>query len=489
MPTRIPRIIPGVDVRKLPLTPTDGYLLTRVNGQSTVQDIARETGVFEQEVVDSFEKLVKLNVVTFGSVEEAVAAMKKPAPAPLKAAVLSAAYDPQMLEEACDLDLEQRKRVLDLFYALDDNDYYTLLGIAKDADKKGIKRAYYEVALPMHPDKFFRKNLGSFKPKMEAVFARLTLAHDTLLDKEKRVEYDIYLKEVAHTKGMEAMLARAMEEARAAQDALAASVNTPSVMPPPMEPTNGASAPAAPSAPPPPGVDPAVLAARKAALAARLMGGRARGSVSVPTPSEIKVQALQPKVQQTSTEAMDALRRRYDERLGSAKQLQVTKYVTAAEGAIAKSDWVAAANAYRVAMDLAPDNPEVVDRAQYAQREANKILAESYQKQASYDEKNERWAEASKSWIRVAKLKPDDPNANERAAFSLWKADGDLREAAAYAQAAVNLQPQILKHRVTLANLYMAAGKPALARRELEGAAQIAPGDAVVQAMLKRLPK
>ncbi len=477
-------MIPGVDVRKLPLTPTDGYLLTRVNGQATVGDIARETGVWEQEVVESFEKLVQLNVVTFGSVEEAIAAMKKPAPAPLKAAVLSAAYDPAMINEVCDLDTEQRKRVLDLFFALEDNDYYTLLGIAKDADKKGIKKAYYEVALPMHPDKFFRKALGTFKPKMEAVFAKLTLAHDTLLDKEKRVEYDIYLKDVAHTKGMEAMLARAMEEARAAQDALAATVNTPSVMPPPV-------APSAPPAAPAPTVDPAVLQARKSALAARLMGGRQRpttantGFAPQPVP-EVK---LQPKVQQSSTEAMDSLRRRYDDRLSSAKDAQVAKYVTAAEGSIAKNDWVAAANAYRVAMDLAPDNTEVHDRARYAQTEANKILAESYQKQAIYDEKNERWTEAAKAWVRVAKLKPEDPNANERAAFTLGKADGDIREAAAYAQAAVNLQPQILKHRITLANLYMAAGKPALARRELEGAAQIAPGDAVVQAMLKRIPK
>jgi curved DNA-binding protein CbpA len=483
-------MIPGVDVRKLPLTPTDGYLLTRVNGQATVRDIARETGVFEQEVVDSFEKLVKLNVVTFGSVEEALAALKPP-PAPLKAAVLTAAYDPSLLDEACDLDTEQRKRVLDLFFALEDNDYYTLLGIPKDADKKGIKKAYYEVALPMHPDKFFRKNLGSFKPKMEAVFAKLTLAHDTLLDKEKRAEYDVYLKEVAHTKGMEAMLARAMEEARAAQDAMAqtAAAAAPSIPPPGMP----SAPPPAPSIPAPPGVDPAVLAARRQALAARLMGGRGRPGgpgaptpLSPPTPAEIK---LQPKVQQSQDEAMDALRRRYDERLSNAKSAQVSKYVSAAEGAIAKNDWVAAANAYRVAMDLAPENDEVQGRAKLAQTEANKILAESYQKQATYDERNERWPEAAKAWVRVAKLKPEDANANERAAFTLWKADGDLREAATFAQAAVALQPNLIKHRVTLANLYMAAGKPALARRELEGAAQVAPQDAVVQAMLKRLPK
>jgi curved DNA-binding protein CbpA len=480
MPTRIPRLIPGVDVRKLPLTPTDGYLLTRVNGQSTVGHIARETGIFETEVVEAFEKLVNLRVVTFGSVEEALAEIQREAnkPAPLKAAVLTARYDPRELDEMCDLDGDQKRRVLDLFYALEDNDYYTLLGVAREADKKTVKKAYYDVALPMHPDKFFRKNLGTFKVKMEVVFAKLTLAHDTLSDKTKRADYDVYLKEVAHTKGMEAMLARAMAEARAAEEAAIRAAGAPSQFPPPKP----------PSEPPPPGMDPAVLAARKAALAARLMGGRPRAGSS----HDLKpptAQPLQPVVRQSADQAVDALKRRYHERIADAKASQVTKYVEAAEAAIAKLDWVAASNAYKVALEFS-DDAELRQRAAGAEIEANKILAESYTKQADYDERNERWPEAARAWTKVAKLKPDDAKAHIHAANAILKADGaegDLRDAAQYAQNAVNLQPTIMSHRMLLANIFVSAGKPALAKRELENAAQVSPNDPAVQALLKRL--
>ena len=475
-------MIPGVDVRKLPLTPTDGYLLTRVNGQATVREIARETGLFEGEVIEAFEKLVTLHVVTFGSVEEALAALNPPAP--LKPQMLTARYDATELEEICDLDIEQRKRVLDLFYAMEDNDYYTLLGIAKESDKRAIKRAYYEVALPMHPDKFFRKNLGSFKPKMESVFNRLTVAHDTLLDKDRRAEYDVYLREVAHTKGMEAMLARAMDEARTAQQAAAATAAADAA-------ATAAAMAAIPSAPPPsaaPGVDPAVLAARRQALAARLMGGRGRVSAP-PVSAQVETVRLAPVVQQSSNDAMDALKRRFTDRLADARAAQVTKYVQAAEGAAAKNDWVASANAYRIAEELAPEDPEIARASLGAQTQANMILGDSYTKQAVYDERNENWPGAMRAWTRVAKLKPQDAHANERAAHSICKAQGDYHEAAQLAQNAVKIQPNIMGHRITLANVYIAAGKPLLARRELESAAQVAPTDVGIQSLLKRIPK
>mgnify|MGYP003338887439 CR=1 FL=1 len=53
-----------------------------------------------------------------------------------------------------------------------------------------MKKAYYVAAPEFHPDRYFGKNLGSFKAKMEAVFARITLAHDVLTARERRVEYD-----------------------------------------------------------------------------------------------------------------------------------------------------------------------------------------------------------------------------------------------------------------------------------------------------------
>ena len=42
--------------------------------------------------------------------------------------------------------------------------------IRVDAEKKQIKSAYYALAPEFHPDKYFRKRLGSYKRKIEAIF-------------------------------------------------------------------------------------------------------------------------------------------------------------------------------------------------------------------------------------------------------------------------------------------------------------------------------
>ena len=40
--------------------------------------------------------------------------------------------------------------------------------------------AYFELAAHFHPDKYFNKNLGTFKSKMEMLFTRVTEAHVVL---------------------------------------------------------------------------------------------------------------------------------------------------------------------------------------------------------------------------------------------------------------------------------------------------------------------
>lgn len=94
------------------------------------------------------------------------------------------------LEEDVDLDVERRKWVLDLHTRLSAITHYEILDVPRDADKKAIKRAYFALAAKLHPDRYFGKKLGSFKPRMEALFARLTRAYDALLSPEQRAEYD-----------------------------------------------------------------------------------------------------------------------------------------------------------------------------------------------------------------------------------------------------------------------------------------------------------
>ncbi len=64
-------------------------------------------------------------------------------------------------------------------------DYYTILGVAKDASKEEIKRAYHKLAHKYHPDK---------KSGDEAKFKEVNEAYQILSDDKKRNQYDQFGK-------------------------------------------------------------------------------------------------------------------------------------------------------------------------------------------------------------------------------------------------------------------------------------------------------
>jgi curved DNA-binding protein CbpA len=96
-------------------------------------------------------------------------------------------------DENVDIDVELRKYLVEMCARLDTIDHYSLLDVPRTADSKTIKRAYNRLAGRLHPDRFFRKNLGSYKAGLQRVFTQITIAHDTLTSPEQRAEYDATL--------------------------------------------------------------------------------------------------------------------------------------------------------------------------------------------------------------------------------------------------------------------------------------------------------
>lgn len=491
MAEHVPRLMAGVDIRKFKLDPMDGFLMTRIDGKLTPKDLARETGLPDFSVVRALEKLVKMGVLEM--IDPSAPPPPPPPPVQPKSAIaqfdgglLAPKYDPKELEEEAELTPEQKKRVLDFYYRLDDLDHYTLLGSNKEADKKAIKRAYFELAATFHPDRYFKKELGSFKPKMEALFNRITEAHDTLVDAAKRAEYDAYLAEVATTRGMEAMLERAMAESARAAEAAAAAAPHSQPQPHHTQPPAHITVPPVSAAPVSTGPSAEELAARRAALARKLTGGKA-SPASAPKPTVTT--PPNPLRYASSADAVEALKRRYEERVENATMAHAAKYVQAADDAMAKNDIVSAATALSIAIKFAPDDVVLATRAAETRTAADTLLGDSYLKQAQYEERQGHWEEASKSWLKVAKIK-NTSNAHERAANALLRSpDSDLREAAEHAKQAITLEPSVMDGHITLIEIYIKAGLIASARKATEAALTLDPKHIGVQTLLKRIGK
>lgn len=483
---RTPKLVEGrmASLRDAALSPTDGFILSRIDGASDEQQIVAVTGLSDQEVRSSLAKLELLGVVTFDGADSGASAGAAPSTplTPPKAL----ADDEVTLREDVDLEVETRRLVFETYRRLDTLDHYALLGVDRTAEKKALRRAYFELAAKFHPDRYFRKRLGSFKSRMEVIFGRLSLAHETLGDAERRAEYDAYLDEQQQARGLEQLLAQAASEAMRAEESaerearaqasLDSSRSLSSIPPTSVTEKPVAQAPASPI----PKVD---VAARRDALARRLLGGRPAGASSAPPPRVSPTPAPVSSV----ADAMDSLRRRYEDRVTLAKAAQARKYVAAAEVAAAQGDQVSAANAFRVAQKLAPDDDDLRRRAQGAQEKADALLSDMYARQAAYEEKTGQWAEAARSWMRVAKARPQDAEAHAHAADALVKSSGDLHGARRLAAAACTLQPTVAAYRVTLANVFVAAGLALNARRELETAVQLAPHDDTIRAMMNRI--
>src|SRR5262249_1026727 len=91
------------------------------------------------------------------------------------------------------MDLETRKLLDSLFDNLDRVDYYTVLGVQRDADNDSIRHAFYQRAEIMHPDRHYNIVDSDLREKLYVVYKPLSEAYRVLGIGETRREYDTQL--------------------------------------------------------------------------------------------------------------------------------------------------------------------------------------------------------------------------------------------------------------------------------------------------------
>jgi curved DNA-binding protein CbpA len=163
-----PRLAPDWDPAGFELTPSEGFLLSRIDGHTPWQQLRQIGGIPPEEVDRCLERWLSQGILTVnGSVRPAASG----------------------IEEGIDLTPDEQRRILEFESSLD-RPYHSLLGVDRDADAKAIKRAYFALSREFHPDRHFRHELGGFRQRLVRIFMKIVEAYELLSDPATRAEIE-----------------------------------------------------------------------------------------------------------------------------------------------------------------------------------------------------------------------------------------------------------------------------------------------------------
>jgi tetratricopeptide (TPR) repeat protein len=183
----VPRVAAGLNLKETKLTSEEGFLLSRVDGSTTLEQLVKVSGLSYRKALETFVELKKRGVITWdgGAPVDDDDEMEE-----VTDPWIGMSFDPFELGEEVDLSEEVKKKILYYHTTMHDQTHYEMLQVDRRAEPKEIKRAYFKVSREFHPDSFFRKNLGSYKQKIEAIFKRISQAYEVLGNEQKRAAYE-----------------------------------------------------------------------------------------------------------------------------------------------------------------------------------------------------------------------------------------------------------------------------------------------------------
>jgi hypothetical protein len=213
-----PRPNTAIDWANQKLTPTEGFVLSRVDGRLSYDEICMVSGLSRDETLRILRDLKQARLILgpgevavgasrasaavpsrsqaaarpvaagAGSTDEAQSKVAEPAASragekdrrtpvgPLERLDDGSPVAPGDLVEWPDAPSELKARIVRLHRRLRQLSAWDLLGVGKDADAATVRRAFGAASKELHPDRYFGKNLGSFRAKLGAIFARLSEA-------------------------------------------------------------------------------------------------------------------------------------------------------------------------------------------------------------------------------------------------------------------------------------------------------------------------
>ena len=418
----IPSLGPGVDPTRLDLTPAEGYLLSRIDGATSWTLLRAIGGIAPADVDRCLERWVAAGVLVLSGGSGRVSQAAPPAsPVVNEREAAAVAALPRDLDPTLDIPVEVQQRIFE-FEAKLDCPYHEILGVEADADRKALRKAYFSLSKELHPDRFFRRNVGVYGKRLERIFGKIVEAYELLSDPMARAE-------------IERSLAAASGQAPAPPRAVSEAANsTPPEAPPDI--SSDVRVEAEPSRP-----------------------------VAPPRNRRPHVFSLH-------------------SRLVRDRRARAKRLFEAGMASFAAGRWLEAAGGVRLAIAFDPWNAIYKEQFADVQRKAHEERAKQLVREAESALELRDFKTAVRAFGEALEYRPFDADLLHRAARLAWVTEGDLHQAKEWAMAAVELDGANAGHHRLLGHIYKAAGLEANARREFEAAIAIDPKDEEARAEL-----
>jgi hypothetical protein len=178
-----PTLNRGADLVRAGLTPTEGFVLSRVDGATSYEAICQLTGLGVEATLEILRKL-RADRLILGPGEATPA--RPVAPAASRPASLlellddGSPVDPAEMAGGADLDSVLKARIIRLHRRLKALGPHELLAVPPGADAATVRKAYFAASKELHPDRHYGREIGPFRDKLSEIFAQLTRAFEQL---------------------------------------------------------------------------------------------------------------------------------------------------------------------------------------------------------------------------------------------------------------------------------------------------------------------
>jgi DNA-binding response OmpR family regulator len=173
------------------LDPEEAQLYALIDGKRTVKELL-EFGALP--LPDGRKLLLALrcaNMIHFaapGAVAQPVPAVPTPRPPPVPDLPERALPEPELAAR------QQVERLAARAQDLRRGTLFEVLGVRPDASELELRHAYASLAREHHPDRVGPDATAEARAFAEDVFAQISLAYETLMDRQKRTEYELGLR-------------------------------------------------------------------------------------------------------------------------------------------------------------------------------------------------------------------------------------------------------------------------------------------------------